>query len=178
MEDCMDRSELTLRLGGATHDERFSELVRTHSRFVFRVAYSVTRNVQDAEDITQETFWKLYRNGGWREAQDERAFLAKVAWRLAVSMAGRRRKGERVVDQASNQAGPEAEALENDRHSLVQRLVDALPDDLRRVIALSTVDELSSPQIAVILGIPEGTVRTRLMRAREVLKQKLATYAR
>jgi len=52
-------------------------------------------------------------------------------------------------------------------------LIDALPEELRQPLALSTVEELTSPEVARILGIPEGTVRTRLMRAREILKQKL-----
>jgi RNA polymerase sigma-70 factor (ECF subfamily) len=55
----------------------------------------------------------------------------------------------------------------------VHRLIDALPEELRQPLALSTVEELTSPEVARILGIPEGTVRTRLMRAREILKQKL-----
>jgi RNA polymerase sigma-70 factor (ECF subfamily) len=51
--------------------------------------------------------------------------------------------------------------------------VDALPEELRQPLALSTVDELNSREISEILGVPEGTVRTRLMRARQILRQKL-----
>jgi RNA polymerase sigma-70 factor (ECF subfamily) len=53
-------------------------------------------------------------------------------------------------------------------------LIDALPEELRQPLALSTVEELNSQEIAQVMGIPEGTVRTRLMRARQVLKQKLS----
>ena len=56
----------------------------------------------------------------------------------------------------------------------VHRLIDALPEELRQPLALSTVQELNSREIAAILDIPEGTVRTRLMRARQLLKEKLA----
>lgn len=65
-------------------DAEFSALVERQSRFVFRVAYSVLLNSYDAEDTVQETFLKLYRNGGWKQGNDERAFLARVAWRTAV----------------------------------------------------------------------------------------------
>ena len=63
--------------------------------------------------------------------------------------------------------------MASQRSSAVHRLIDALPEELRVPLALSTVDEMTSADIAGVLGIPEGTVRTRLMRARQVLKQKL-----
>jgi RNA polymerase sigma-70 factor (ECF subfamily) len=69
-----------------TTDEEadFTSLVQRQSRFVFRVAYAVLLNAHDAEDAVQETFLKLYRNGGWQRLSNERAFLARVAWRIAV----------------------------------------------------------------------------------------------
>jgi len=56
-------------------------------------------------------------------------------------------------------------------------MIDALPEELRQPLALSAIDEMNSREIALILGIPEGTVRTRIMRARQMLKQKLAGLA-
>jgi RNA polymerase sigma-70 factor (ECF subfamily) len=56
--------------------------------------------------------------------------------------------------------------------------MDALPEELRQPLALSGIDELSSAEIAAAMGIPEGTVRTRIMRARQILKEKLASYER
>ena len=81
-----------------TTDEEaeFTALVERQSRFVFRVAYGVLLNAHDAEDAVQETFLKLYRNGGWRHAENERAFLARVAWRVAVD----RRRAIRPNDAA------------------------------------------------------------------------------
>ena len=66
-------------------DARFALLVERQSRFVFRIAYVVLRNVEDAEDIVQDTFFKLFRTGAWKHMDDEKRFLARVAWRLAVS---------------------------------------------------------------------------------------------
>lgn len=62
-----------------TRDERFAVLVRRQARFVFRVAYAILRNVQDADDAVQETFLKLYRSQRWDCIEDERAFLARIA---------------------------------------------------------------------------------------------------
>jgi RNA polymerase sigma-70 factor (ECF subfamily) len=159
-------------------EEAFAALVRRQSLFVFRVAYSILRNAHDAEDVVQETFLKLYRLRAWKSMEDERAFLSRMAWRIALDQ--RRRNGKRPVEPDISAADKNAEQMliETDRNALVWRLIDALPDDLRQPLALSTVDELSSVEIANVMGIPEGTVRTRLMRARQILKQKLEALLR
>lgn len=151
----------------------FAALVRRQAGFVFRVAYAVLRNAEDAEDAVQETFLKLYRAGGWSRIENEQAFLARIAWRVAVSKLPRKRAAEPVesLESASN---PEDAAIAADRTAAVHRLIDALPEELRQPLALSTVEEMSSREIAEAMGIAEGTVRTRLMRARQVLKKKLS----
>jgi RNA polymerase sigma-70 factor (ECF subfamily) len=65
-------------------------------------------------------------------------------------------------------------AVHADALSLVHKLMDAMPEELRQPLALSAGDEMSSKEIAAAMGIPEGTVRTRLMRGREILREKLA----
>ena len=150
---------------------RFADFVTRQSRFVLQVAYAVLRNTQDAEDVVQDTFFKLHRSGAWKEMRDERAFLARAAWRLAVD----RRPRLRAVLQPEAEVGsPEQSVIDSDLQAVVHRLIDALPEELRQPLALSTVDELTSREIAAVLGIPEGTVRTRLMRARQILREKLA----
>jgi len=149
-------------------------LVRRQSLFVFRVAYSILRNTHDAEDVVQETFLKLYRSGAWKSMQDERAFLSRVAWRLAVDQLRRTRTQAAELNLPATGQDPEQTLLAADRNAVVWRLIDALPEELRQPLALSTVEELSSLEIGQAMGIPEGTVRTRLMRARQILKQKLS----
>src|SRR5258708_35471594 len=68
----------------ASLDERFAALVTRQSRFVFRVAHAVLRNSHDAEDVVQEVFLKLYRSRRWEKIEDERAYLARAAWRIAI----------------------------------------------------------------------------------------------
>jgi RNA polymerase sigma-70 factor (ECF subfamily) len=165
-----------------TTDEEaeFTELVRRQSRFVFRVAYAVLLNSHDAEDVVQETFLKLYRNRGWQNLDNERAFLARVAWRVAVDSRSRSPQPAGPIsepDQAgelpSPRPGPEQTLLNANQMATVHSMIDALPEDLRVPLALSAFDELNSREIGGILGIPEGTVRTRLQRAREMLRKKL-----
>jgi RNA polymerase sigma-70 factor (ECF subfamily) len=153
--------------------ERFAALVERQSRFVFRVAYAVSRNVQDSEDVVQETFLKVYRTGAWEKMTDEKAYLARTAWRLAVDRLPKVRSEEIDPAMASAAIGPEALLVEADWHTTVHRLIDALPEELRQPLALSTAEEMTSREIADVMGIPEGSVRTRLLRARQVLKEKL-----
>ena len=156
-------------------DARFADLVGRQSRFVFQVAWAVLRNAQDAEDVAQETFLKLYRTGSWERMEDERAFLARTAWRLAVDKSRGRRPGDELQDEAiCPGADPERLAISADRGAVLQRLIDGLPEELRVPLALSAVEEMTSREIGAAMGIPEGTVRTRIMRAREMLRRKAA----
>lgn len=158
-------------------DADFTEFVRRHSRLVFRVAYAVLRNSHDAEDVVQEVFLKLYRSNAWGGVRDEKAYLARSAWRAAVDHLP---KGERVelADESelpSAHPSPEQAALDADFQQKVHRLIDRLPEELRQPLALSTIQELTSGEVAEVLGIPEGTVRTRVLRARQLLREKLAS---
>jgi RNA polymerase sigma-70 factor (ECF subfamily) len=163
-------------------EAEFTALVQRRSRFVFRVAYAVLLNAHDAEDAVQETFLKLYRNHGWRQAENEQAFLARVAWRVAVdrkraakaegSIAG----PELLLDVPARSDGPEQALVDANQHAVIHAMIDALPEELRLPLVLSAAEELNSREIGAILRIPEGTVRTRLQRARQILRQKLARH--
>lgn len=158
----------------AAREARFAALVERQSRFVFRVAYSILRNTHDAEDAVQETFLRLYRTGAWEAAQNERAYLARTAWRIAVDNLRNKRDEPLRPEWPAHGESPEGAALAADWNAAIHRLVDALPEELRQPLALSTVEELSSQEIAQAMGIPQGTVRTRIMRARQILRQKMA----
>lgn len=158
----------------AACDDPIAGLVKRQARFVFRVAYAVLRNVHDAEDVVQETFLKIHRSGRWAGMVDEKAFLARTAWRIAVGKLPNARVAMLDFDVPSSGQDPEQAAIKADRNATIHRFIDALPEELRQPLALSTVEELNSQEIAQVMGIPEGTVRTRLMRARQVLKQKLS----
>jgi RNA polymerase sigma-70 factor (ECF subfamily) len=156
------------------------QLVRAHARFVFQVAYSVLRHAHDAEDVVQETFLRVMKHQAELPAvRDEKAWLARIAWRLAVDR--RRGQPEMASDpdavlgqmQARGMNGEQALAC-GETKALLESLIAALPVELREPLQLSTVHEMTSSEVAAVLGIPEATVRTRVFRARQMLKEKLA----
>jgi RNA polymerase sigma-70 factor (ECF subfamily) len=163
-------------------DAEFTALVERQSRFVFRVAYAVLLNSHDAEDAVQETFLRLFRNRGWQNVENERAFLARVAWRVAVDLRPRSSRlsisaseSVEAAEAASPYPDPEQAVAFANRHAMVHSMIDALSEELRVPLVLSAFEELNSREIGVILGIPEGTVRTRLQRGRQMLRQRLAS---
>lgn len=158
-----------------TREVRFSELVDRQSRFVFRVAYARLRNVEDSEDVVQETFLKIFRSHAWERMVDERAFLARTAWRLAGDKGKRSRRDEQTdTELPGSTPSPEAKAIAGFQQAAIRRTVDSLPEDLRLPLVLSSMEELTSRQVGEMLNIPEGTVRRRLHTARELVRQKFS----
>lgn len=155
-------------------EEKFTALVERNSKRMFRVAYSLLRNTHDAEDAVQEALLKLYRTNGWQHIEEERAFLSRTVWRVALDRLPPARTMEDAteVEIASTRATPEEWVAGGDERELLRRMIDALPEDLRRTLVLSAIEEMTSSEVAKIMGIPEGTVRTRVMRARAELKKR------
>lgn len=161
----------------ASRDEAFAALVGRQGRFAYRVAYSVLGNSQDAEDAMQEAFLKLYRTGAWRGMEEEKGYLARVVWRIAVARLPRpsREKiagGDEMETLVAREASPEAVAMRSAEERRLRRLIDELPEELRQTLRLSALEEMSSREVGLAMGIPEGTVRTRLMRARAELRRR------
>ena len=147
--------------------------VRQYARFVFKVAYGVLHNSHDAEDVVQEVFLRAHRNGT-HGVRDLQAWLATIAFRLAID---RKRKPQALDIADFDFAGPtpdaEHVAIHRQQIDRVHRLIAALPEDLRYPLVLSAIEELNSRQIGEVLGIPESSVRGRILRARQILKEKL-----
>ncbi len=162
-----------LRADAKVREAEFAALVARQTRFLYRVAYSILRNVHDAEDVVQEAFLKLYRTGAWQGMQEEKAYLARVAWRIAVERLPKREASEYEMDSLmSGDSSPETSVVNGDERSLLRMLIERLPDELRQALVLSAIEEMSSREVAVVMGIPEGTVRTRVMRARTELRRR------
>jgi RNA polymerase sigma-70 factor (ECF subfamily) len=157
----------------------FQSFVERNLRFAFRVAWALLRNRSDADDVVQECFLRLYRKRAWHDLNDERAYLARVVRRMARDRQRRpaREEGGMEMDTVTaTDHSPEAAAVSSSAIARIHRLIDTLPEDLRQPLVLSTLEEMTSSQIAIALGIPEGTVRTRIQRARMLLRQKLDSH--
>jgi RNA polymerase sigma-70 factor (ECF subfamily) len=154
----------------------FALLVERQSRFVFHIAYAVLRNAEDAEDVVQDTFLKLFRTRAWKQMRDERRFLARMAWRMAVGKKPAKRSvlKHESPELVSEESGPEGAYIAAERRRTIHRLIDALPEKLRRPLALSSIQEMTTPEIAAVMDVPEGTVRRLLMEARALVKEKMS----
>ena len=157
-------------------------VVRQHARFVYQVAYLLLRNHHDAEDSTQETFMRVWRyRKRLPEARDLKAWLARIAWRVALDR--RKNSAEISLDDAAEAvfklyaAGESAEKIAGAKQMavLLDQLIATLPGKLRDPMLLSLDQELTQAEIGRVLNIPESSVRTRLFRARQMLRQKLSS---
>ena len=156
------------------------------STLAFRVAFSVLRQREDAEDVAQEAFAKAYRS--FRQLRDRdrfRAWLVRMTWRMALDRqrANRRRLAREVADdvvEAGLQArlGPAADsAITQERAEQLWRAIDTLPEKLRLVIVLAGIQGHDIREVATLLDVPDGTVKSRLFLARKQLKERLSWMA-
>jgi RNA polymerase sigma-70 factor (ECF subfamily) len=161
-------------------EDALETLVREHARLVYRVCYSVLRHAEDSEDAAQETFIRVMRNlKKLPEVRDPRAWLARIAWRVALDR--RRASPEMSLEDAAaavtalRDSGASADDLAagHELSALLERLIASLPEELRAPLVLSTVEEMTAADVAAVLDIPEASVRTRVFRARQLLREKL-----
>jgi len=164
-----------------TDEDQVELAVRQHSQMVYRIAYSVLRNHHDAEDATQETFVRVLKARRKLSAVDDpRKWLARIAWRVAVGRKGKSpdvslEEAGQVVARLRSTGVPADDAVRGEEVAIaLERLIPTLPRRLRDVVTLSTVEEMPPPDIAGILEISEAAVRSRLFRARQILRDKLA----
>jgi RNA polymerase sigma-70 factor (ECF subfamily) len=148
----------------------------------FRLAMSVLRNRADAEDVAQEALLRAYRGfGRLRERGAFRGWLCRIAWRLALDKqrgTRRRERRELAVDVGPPGRSVEqmAAASEFERH--LAAALDELPEKLRQAIVLAAIQGHSTREVAQILDLPEGTVKSRVHLARKQLTEKLQWLAK
>jgi len=167
-----------------SQDELLEALVREHSRLVYRIAYAVLRRHHDAEDATQETFMRVLRYSSKLSAvENAKTWLARIAWHVAVDRTkqrGRTREvpledSEKPIIEVASSNTPADETVQGAQVSVaLERMIAALPEKLRKPLILSTIEEMSPREVAATLGINEAAVRSRVFRARQILREKLA----
>jgi RNA polymerase sigma-70 factor (ECF subfamily) len=166
--------------------ETVESMVRQHMTMVFRIAWSILRNHHDAEDAVQECFLRVLKiRDRINEVNNPKTWLARIAWTTALDRRSRRvvisgapvneeLLGEEILAQLAEKAlSAEEQLAEREMQKILERLIAGLPEDLRQPLELSTVQELNSTEIAEIMKIPAESVRTRLLRARQLLRAKL-----
>lgn len=165
--------------------DQVSALVDAHAGTLYRIAYSVVRHPEDAEDIVQETYIRVLRHAGkLSEIRDARVWLIRIAWNLSLDRK-RRRKTVNAEDDATlllqhlpSHEMPADRALSAAQgHARLLRMMDSLPGKERQVLLLSALQELSTVEIAEVLKTTESTVRSRLFRARRHMRERLDAEA-
>jgi RNA polymerase sigma-70 factor, ECF subfamily len=180
-----DDSELlqSAREGNAT---AFDTLIRRHDRFLYRIARSVLLDDYEAEDVVQETFIKAFKGlENFRGEARLSTWLTRIALNEALARKRRRRNTVELeaLQHRTNALepspmiapaqDPELSTAQQQIRKLLERAIDGLPDSLRTVFVMRDVEELSTAEAARLLGLGEPTVKTRLHRARRMLREVL-----
>jgi len=169
----------------------FEELVRRYDRNVFRIAQHITQNREDAEDVVQDAFLKAYGNLAQFQGQSKfYTWLVRIAVNEAL-MKLRRRRPERTVslDQdvetdedsiprevADWSPNPEQQYSQAELRDILQKTIQGLPSGFRTVFVLRDVEGLSTEETAEALGLSIPAVKSRLLRARLQLRERLSKY--
>ncbi len=154
-------------------DREFEARLVDSSTLAFRVAFSVLRQREDAEDVAQEAFVRAYRHfARLRDRERFRAWLVRLTWRLALDR--RRSDRRRAAREQVGQARPILTEPERDeRAQQLWDAIEALPEKLRIVVVLSSIEGHDTAEVAKLLAVPPGTVKSRLFTARQRLKEML-----
>ena len=165
-------------------EHNWDEIVRTHADRVYRHAYRLAGNKADAEDLTQETFVRVFRSLHRYTPGTFEGWLHRITTNLFLDMVRRRARirFDALPDDASDRlpspsAGPEQTYDDNRLDPEIREALAALPPDFRDAVVLADLEELSYEEIADTLGIKVGTVRSRIHRGRVLLRQALAHRA-
>ena len=174
--------ENLVRAAQAGDGRAFAEIVRRYQRAVYRVAYGFTRSPADADDLAQETFVRAYQAiGRFRVGEPLYPWLARIATNGALSwLRSRKRKPETPLEplvEAGRQWGveddPADRAASAEQKRRIGEAMAGLKPEHQAVLVLRAVEDLSYEEIAKTLGVPVGTVMSRLSRARAELKARL-----
>jgi len=159
-------------------DAELEQLYARLERPVYNVVYRWVWNPEEAQDIVQEAFVRLWRMRERIEPSSVDSLVYRIALNLAASRVRRRKIWRMVSLEAlrggtSSESGPEGALAADEERTRVRAAVLALPDDLRQIVMLCEYSELSYAEVGRTLGIPVGTVGSKRHRALKLLREKL-----
>jgi RNA polymerase sigma-70 factor (ECF subfamily) len=155
-------------------EREFEARLTECSTVAFRVAYSVLRQREDAEDVAQEAFARAHRR--FRQLRDRdrfKAWLVRMTWRLALD----RQRSERRRTTREQAVAPEPvtnAAADGDLAAALWQAIDALPEKLRLVVVLAGIEGHDMREVGTLLKVPAGTVKSRLFLARQRIREWLS----
>ncbi len=161
----------------------WERIVRLHWRRVFNVAYKFVGKHDEAEDLTQDIFIKIFKSlGTFDRRANFQTWLVSVSRNLCIDHYRSVRKERQTIDRdvdanelapAAPEPGPIAALEQRDRISLLREALAALPDSLRTAVVMRDIQEWSYQEIAERLKLPEGTVKSRINRGRNELARQI-----
>jgi RNA polymerase sigma-70 factor (ECF subfamily) len=160
----------------AGQPEAFEEIVLRYERAVYNLAVRTLRDSTEAQDATQEAFFKAYRAlGSFRPGAKFSTWIFTICYRLCCDRLAKRKRfsDDELPDRADPTAGPAALAERNDEALRLRAAIDALPEKYRAVITLYHLQGKQYEEIATVLNLPLGTVKTHLFRAKDQLRKAL-----
>lgn len=160
----------------AGRPDAFGTLVERYDRAVYHLAYRTLRDQEEARDAAQEAFFKAYRSlRTFKPGAKFSTWLFAITYHACCDRLSRRKRysNEELPDRADTAAGPETEAIANDEALRLRKAISALPEKYRTVITLYHLQGRQYEEIAQVLAVPIGTVKTHLFRAKEQLRRIL-----
>ncbi len=164
----------------------FETLVRKYERFVSTCVYQVVGNTQDTLDVSQEAFLKLYKSlSTFKGESSFSSWLYRIAKNCALDFLRRKKAPAVSIDEQDEdgksleiadedvKSSPEKSLLRKEKHEILWKCVNKLSESHREIIVLCDINGYTYEQISEMLDIKEGTVKSRLFRARETLKNLL-----
>ena len=158
----------------------WEEIVRTHSARVYRLAYRLTGNAHEAEDLTQDVFVRVFRSLSSYSPGTFEGWLHRITTNLFLDQARRKQKirFDGLADDFSDRTPGREPAADRALHDAllapdVEAALAALPAEFRAAVVLCDIEGLSYEEVATTLGIKLGTVRSRIHRGRSLLRQAL-----
>jgi RNA polymerase sigma-70 factor (ECF subfamily) len=164
----------------AGRHEAFGTLVERYDRAVYHLAYRTLRDRDEARDAAQEAFFKAYRSlRTFKPGAKFSTWLFAIAYHGCCDRLSRRKRysNEEMPERADSAAGPETEAIANDEARRLRAAIAMLPEKYRTVITLYHLQGRQYDEIAQVLGVPMGTVKTHLFRAKDQLRRILNEQA-